>query len=74
MLIQISDRVPEVYPRENNDYNTSSEDLVNRIKELGKDAVYISSFDDIVKYIRERACPNDIILTVGAGTVSEIIE
>lgn len=47
-------------------------DLVNKIKSLGKDATYISSFDDIVKYVRERACPNDIILTVGAGTVTEI--
>ena len=39
---------------------------------FGKSAVYISSFNDIVKYVRERACPNDIILTVGAGTITEL--
>ena len=56
-----------------NDYSKYTlEELVNKIKSLGKDATYISSFDDIVKYVRERACPNDIILTVGAGTVTEI--
>lgn len=65
--------VTDIYAaRENNDYGISSMDLVNKIKSLGKDATYISSFDDIVKYVRERACPNDIILTVGAGTVTEI--
>ena len=65
--------VTDIYAaRENNTYDISSIDLVNKIKSLGKDATYISSFDDIVKYVRERACPNDIILTVGAGTVTEI--
>ncbi len=65
--------VTDIYAaRENNDYGISSMDLVNKSKSLGKDATYISSFDDIVKYVRERACPNDIILTVGAGTVTEI--
>ena len=28
--------------------------------------------DDIVKYIKERAMPNDIVLTLGAGTVTNI--
>ncbi len=65
--------VTDIYAaRESNTYNISSKDLVNKINELGKNAVYISSFDDIVKYIRQRACPNDIILTVGAGTITEL--
>ena len=32
----------------------------------------MSDFDDIAKYVRERACPNDIILTIGAGTITEL--
>lgn len=65
--------ITDIYAaREINTYNISSQDLVSKIKTLGKNAVYISSFDDIAKYIRERACPNDIVLTVGAGTVTEI--
>ena len=65
--------ITDIYAaRETNTYNISSEDLVDKIKSLGKEAIYISSFDDIAKYIRERACPNDIILTIGAGTITEL--
>jgi len=65
--------VTDIYAaREINTYNISSEDLVNKIHTLGKSAIYISDFDDISRYIRERACPNDIILTIGAGTITEL--
>ena len=65
--------ITDIYAaREKNTYNISSQDLVNKIHSLGKSAIYISSFDDISKFIRERACPHDIILTMGAGTVTEI--
>ena len=58
--------------RETNTYNISSEDLVNKIKSLGKDAKYIPSFDDCVSYLKENVKENDIILTLGAGTVTQI--
>ena len=65
--------ITDIYAaREKNTYNISSLDLVNKIKSFGKDAKYISNFDDIAKYIKERACPEDIILTVGAGTITEL--
>lgn len=65
--------VTDIYAaRETNTYNISSQDLVDKIHSLGKTAIYISSFNDIVKFVKERACPKDIILTVGAGTVTEI--
>ena len=65
--------VTDIYAaREKNTYGISSKDLVDKIHSLGKTAVYISSFDDIAKFVRERACPHDIILTVGAGTITEL--
>ena len=65
--------VTDIYAaRENNTYNISSQDLVNKIKELGYNAIYISNFDDIVKYVKENAKPKDIVLTLGAGTVTNI--
>ena len=65
--------VTDIYAaRENNTYNISSKDLVDKIKELGHDAIYISDFDEIVKYIKEHAKPSDIVLTLGAGTVTNI--
>lgn len=32
----------------------------------------MSDFEDIAKYIRDRVMPNDIVLTIGAGTVTNI--
>lgn len=58
--------------REENRYNISSEDLVNKLQALGKNAEYISNFNDVVKYLKSNVEPNDIVLTLGAGTVTEI--
>ena len=65
--------ITDIYAaREKNTYGISSEDLVKKINSLGKKAIYIKNFDDIANYIKERACPNDIILTMGAGTVVDV--
>ena len=65
--------ITDIYAaRETNTYGISSEDLVNKIKSLGKEAILISDFDDICHHIKERACPKDIIMTIGAGTVDEV--
>lgn len=65
--------ITDIYAaREDNIYNISSEDLVKEIEKLGRKAIYIPRFDDIVTYIKERAMPNDIVLTLGAGTVTNI--
>ena len=65
--------VTDIYAaRENNTYDISSKDLVNKIKDLGHEALYISDFDEIVKYVKEHAEPTDIVLTLGAGTVTNI--
>ena len=66
--------ITDIYAaRETNEYGISSVDLVNELLSLGKkDVEYISSFEDIVKYLREHSNPNDIVLTLGAGTVTEI--
>ncbi len=58
--------------REQNTYGISSQDLVNRIQELGKNAKYIPDFDECVSYIKRNAEKNDIIITQGAGTVTQI--
>ena len=65
--------VTDIYAaRESNTYNISSQDLVNKITTLGRTALYIQNFDEIVKYVKENAKPNDIVLTLGAGTVTNI--
>ncbi|MBQ2938379.1 MAG: UDP-N-acetylmuramate--L-alanine ligase [Clostridia bacterium] len=58
--------------RETNSYNISSEDLVNKIISLGKDAKYIPNFDECVSFLKKNVKENDIVLTLGAGTVTQI--
>ena len=58
--------------REKNTYNISSKDLVDKICSLGKDAKYIPDFNECVEFLKENVKENDIILTQGAGTVTEI--
>ena len=60
--------------REKNTYGISSTDLVEKIKSLGKEALYIPDFEECVKYLKENIKENDVILTQGAGTVTEIGE
>lgn len=58
--------------REINTYNISSKDLVDKIISLGKDAKYIPDFDDCVSFLKGNVKENDIVLTLGAGTVTQI--
>ncbi len=58
--------------REANTYGITSMDLINKIKEFGKDAKYIPDFDDCVSYLKSNVEADDIVLTLGAGTVTKI--
>ena len=65
--------ITDIYAaRENNTYNISSKDLVDAIIKLGKSATYISSLDDCASYLKEHVQKDDIVLTLGAGTVTDI--
>ena len=67
--------ITDIYAaREKNTLGISSKDLVNQINinRIGKKAIYMSDFNEIAKYIRDRVMPNDIVLTIGAGTVTNI--
>ncbi|MCI8346198.1 MAG: UDP-N-acetylmuramate--L-alanine ligase [Clostridia bacterium] len=65
--------ITDIYAaRETNTYGVTSENIVEKIRELGREAVYIPKFEDIVKYLEEKIEKDDIILTLGAGTVTNI--
>ena len=67
--------ITDIYAaREDNIYNISSRDLVDRLKKYyNKQALYIPDFNEIVKYLKEHTIKNDIVLTLGAGTVTNIV-
>ena len=65
--------VVDIYAaREQNTINISSKDLVNKINENGNQAVYIPDFNELSNYINHNAHPKDLVLTLGAGTVTNI--
>jgi UDP-N-acetylmuramate--alanine ligase len=65
--------VVDIYAaREKNTYGISSEDLVNKIRSFGKDALYIPNFDDCVSHLKEHVSLDDIVLTLGAGTITDL--
>ena len=65
--------VTDIYAaREDNTYNISSQDLVDKINELGKKAIYISDFNNISNYLKNHVHGDDIIITLGAGTITNL--
>ena len=65
--------VVDIYAaRENNTYGISSEDLVNKIQSFGTEAKYIPDFEECVDYLKKNVKENDIVMTLGAGTVTKI--
>ena len=65
--------ITDIYAaREKNTFDISSKDLVEEIIKLGKDAKYISDFSEIVELLKKNVKENDLVLTLGAGTVTEI--
>lgn len=58
--------------REAFDKTISSKMLADELVRNGINAMYISSFEDIAKKIKEIIEPNDIVLTIGAGTITKL--
>lgn len=58
--------------REKNTYGISSQDLADKIISLGKDAKYFPEFDDCVDYLKNNVKDGDIVMTLGAGTVTKL--
>ncbi len=65
--------ITDIYAaREDNIYNISSQDLVNQIQSLGKKALYISDFNNIATYLKNHVSNNDIVISLGAGTITNL--
>ena len=61
--------ITDIYAaREPSDGKTNAKMLAEKIK----GAVYISDFCEIAEYIKANVSKNDIVLTMGAGTVTDI--
>jgi UDP-N-acetylmuramate--alanine ligase len=66
--------LPEIYEarEQNGAPKISSADLAKAVAEQGKPALYLPTFDEVLTFLREKATPDCLILTMGAGDVGEI--
>lgn len=60
--------------REKNTYGVSSKDILALLLERGKEAYYFPSFEEIEKFLLKNCMNNDLLITMGAGNVSDIGE
>jgi len=65
--------ITDIYAaRETNTFGVSVEDLLKLLDGNGKNDLHISSFEEIVEYLKDNVKENDIIITLGAGNVTKI--
>lgn len=66
--------LPEIYgAREGNgSVKISSKDLAAAVAENGKAALFLPTFDEVLAFLRDKATPDCLILTMGAGDVDRI--
>ena len=75
--LSVSDTVilTDIYAaREKNTIGISSKDLQNRLLDLGVNAHYFATFDEIENFILENCESGDLLITMGAGDVVKIGE
>lgn len=58
--------------REKDDGSISSKMLADKINEKYKNCLYIPTIEEAENYLKEHVSKNDIVLTIGAGTVTQI--
>lgn len=58
--------------RETNTLGISSKDLETKIKETNENCIYLNSYEKIITYLKENIKKEDIIITIGAGTINQI--
>ena len=63
----------DIYPaRETDDLGVSSRTLRDEVATLGTNALYFPSFEEIRAFLAKSVRPSDTILTVGAGTITNL--
>lgn len=65
--------ISDIYAaREKDDGTISSQDLVDKLTNNQVNALYIPTFDKIIDYLHKNMEDGDIILTIGAGSITHL--
>lgn len=60
--------------RETDTLGVHGKDLVEKIIEAGENAIYLDTFPEIVDYLKNVVSEDDLILTVGAGSIDDVAQ
>ena len=58
--------------REKDNGMVSSKDLADKINEKGGNALYLGSFEEIIKFVEKNCKKNDLLITMGAGNIDSV--
>lgn len=75
--LSLADKVvlADIYAaRETDHLGISSKNLQEKLLELGCDAYYYPSFDEIETFLLENCAPGDLLITMGAGDIVKVGE
>lgn len=65
--------ITDIYAaREKDTGLVSSKELASKINEYSNSCIYIPTLEEVSNYLKEHVKPEDIILTIGAGTVTKV--
>lgn len=64
--------LPIYAAREKDNLGISSLDLVNKIKELNPNAIFVESYDEALEYLKNHVKPNELVISIGAADVYKI--
>jgi UDP-N-acetylmuramate--alanine ligase len=66
--------LPEIYASRDRDEDkkVSSADLAKLLDENGKAALFLPTFDEVVAFLKDKAAPDVVVVTMGAGNVDEV--
>jgi len=67
--------VLDIFPaRETDDLGTHATQLVEKLKERGKEVYYTPTFDDVEKFVVEHGEKDDIFITLGCGNANIVAD
>lgn len=65
--------LPEIYEARDDDSKPiSSADLAKLLDQNGKAALFLPKFEQVVEFLKEKATPDCVVVTMGAGNVDEV--
>lgn len=63
----------DIFPaREKDPGDISSRDLLDKLRDLGKESYHFSSFDEIESFLLQNCIHHDLLITMGAGDIAQV--